>query len=191
MLCNNKWLTDMHMNAVKVLIRNQFPHIGGLQNTAILQLKKSTKPFQNGKGSLQIIHIGNNHWIVVSTINCQPSNITIYDSINSLVNMETQSILASLLKTQKDQFTIQIAKVNKQSETQDCGVFAAAYCTTVAFGKDPCALVYDQKGLRHQLLKCLEDGKMNNFTIRERRTASIFISVDVHCICRGPDMGEA
>jgi len=71
-------------------------------------------------------------------------------------------------------------------------VFAAAYCTTVAFGKDPCALVYDQKCLRHHLLKCLEDGKMTNFpTIRERRTASIFISVDVHCICRGPDTGEA
>jgi len=71
-------------------------------------------------------------------------------------------------------------------------VFAAAYCTTVAFGKDPRALVYDQKRLRHHLLKCLEDGKMTNFpTIRERRTASICISVDVHCICRGPDMGEA
>jgi len=157
-----------------------------------ISIEKSTKPFQNGKASLQIIHIDNNHWIVASTINCKPSNITIYDSINSSVNMETQSILASLLKTQKDQFTIQIAKVNKQSRTHDCGVFAAAYCTTVAFGKDPCGLVYDQKRLRHHLLKCLDDGKMTNFpTIRERRTASICISVNVHCTFRGPDTGEA
>jgi len=50
MLCNNEWLTDVHMNAVQVLIRNQFPHIGGLQNTATLQLKKSTKPLKMVKG---------------------------------------------------------------------------------------------------------------------------------------------
>jgi len=88
-----------------------------------------------------------------------------------------QSILASLLKTQKDQFTIQIAKVNKQSGTQDCGVFAAAYCTTVAFGKDPCALVYDQKRLRHHLLKCLEDGKMTNFPPSEKEEQHQYASL--------------
>ena len=92
-------------NAVQVLIRNQFPHIGGLQNTALFQLKRSTKPFQSGKGSLQIIHIDNNHWVVASTMNCRNTNITIYVSMNPSVSMQ---------KTQKDQFTIQIAKVNSQ-----------------------------------------------------------------------------
>ena len=87
---------------MQVLIRNQFPHIGGLQNT---QLKRSTKPFQSGKGSLQIIHIDNNHWVVASTMNCGNTNITIYVSMNPSVSMQ---------KTQKDQFTIQIAKVNSQ-----------------------------------------------------------------------------
>ena len=158
----------------------------------LTSIEKSTRPFQSGKGSLQIIHIDNNHWVVASTMNCRNADIAIYDSMNSSVSIETQSILASLLKTQKDQLTIQIAKVNKQSGTQDCGVFAAAYCTTVAFGKDPCAFVYDLKHLRYHLLKCLEDGKMTTFPIiRERRTASTSVSMNVHCICRGPDTGEA
>jgi len=192
MLHNNEWLTDLHMNAVQVLIKKQFPHIGGLQNTSILQLKRTTKPFQDGKGSLQIIHINNNHWVVASTMNCTKNvDIIIYDSLNSSVSIETQTILASLLKTKEDKFTVQISKVNKQSGTKDCGAFAAAYCTTVAFGQDPSSLVYDQKHLRHHLLKCLEDGKMSIFpTIRERRTASTFFSVDVFCMCRGPDTGE-
>jgi len=90
LLCNNEWLKGMHMNAVQVSINNQFPHIGSLQNTAILQLKKVLSHF---KESWQIIYIDNNHWIVASTINCKLFNITIYDSMNSSDNMETQSIL--------------------------------------------------------------------------------------------------
>jgi len=135
MLCNNGWLTDLYMNAVQVLIKKQFPHIGGLQNTTIIQPKRNNKPFQVGTESLQIIHTSNNHWIVPSTMNCYQADITVYDSSSSSVNMETKIILSSLLKTQKCQFTIQIS--NKQSGTKDCGVFATAYRTTVAYGKDP------------------------------------------------------
>ena len=71
-------------------------------------------------------------------------------------------------------------------------MFAAAYYTTVAFGKDAGAFVYDQKYLKHHLSNCLEDSKMTTFPIiRERRTASASVLVNIHCICRGPDTGEA
>ena len=136
MLCNNEWLTDLHMNAVQVLLKTQFPHIGGLQNTTLLQSKSHTKPFTTGTGSLQIIHINNNHWVVASTMNCEHADITVYDSLNSSVSIET--ILASLLKTQKDHFKIQISKVNKQSGTKDwslccsllhcCGFWKRSIC---------------------------------------------------------------
>ena len=92
--------------------------------------------FPNGCGSLQIAHINNNHWVVASTLNYHKSDISIYNSLNSSVYLETQAILTRLLRTKKDIFTIQIAKVNKQSGTNDCGVFAAAYCTSLAFGQD-------------------------------------------------------
>ena len=137
MLCNNDWLTDLHMNSVQVLLKKQFPQFGGLQNTAVLQSSGVMQPFPNDQESLQIVHVNNNHWIVASTVNCHKADISIYDSFNSPVNKETQSILACLLKTKNDSFRIQIAKVNRQSGSNDCGVFAAAYCTSLAFGQDP------------------------------------------------------
>jgi len=192
MLCNNEWLTDLHINAVQVLLQQQFPHIGGLQNTVLLQSKSYVKPFQHGLRSLQIIHVNNNHWVVASTMNCEKADITIYDSLYSVVTTDTQVLIASLLNTQEDSFKIQMPKVNKQSGTRDCGVFAAAYCTALAFGEDPSAVVYNQKHLRHHLLSCLEAKEMSVFpTIRPRRTASILFTVNVYCNCRGPDTGEA
>ena len=77
-------------------------------------------------------------------LNCSKANITIYDSMNSSVSIQTKNILAKLLKTNEDSFTIQLAKVNKQSGTDDCGVFVSAYCTSLAFGQDPSSVVYDQ-----------------------------------------------
>ena len=45
--------------------------------------------------------------------------------------------------------------------------------------------------LRYDLLNCLEMKKMSVFpNIRPRRTASTYITVNVYCICRGPDTGE-
>ena len=188
MLCNNHWLTDLHMNSVQFLLKKQFPQIGGLQNTAVLQSNRITQPFSTDHGSLQIVHISNNHWVVVSTLNCHKADISIYDSLNSSVSMETQAILARLLRTKNDSFTIQIAKLNKQSGTNDCGVFAAAYCTSLAFGQDPSSVVYNQEHLRHHLLICLEKQKVSIFpTIRSRRTASTYVSVKVYCHCRSPD----
>lgn len=191
MLCNNDWLTDLHMNSVQVLLKKQFPQIGGLQNTAVLQSSRIMQSFPDGCGSLQIVHINNNHWVVASTLNCHKSDISVYDSLNSSVDLETQAILAKLLRTPKDIFTIQIAKVNKQSGTNDCGAFAAAYCTSLAFGQDPSSVVYSQEHLRHHLLTCLENQKMSIFpTIRCRRTASTYVAVKVYCNCRSPDSGE-
>ena len=139
------------------------------------------------------MHVNNNHWIAASTLNlnCSKANITIYDSMNSSVSIQTKNILAKLLKTNEDSFTIQLAKVNKQSGTDDCGVFVSAYCTSLAFGQDPSSVVYDQGKLREHLVTCLENTKMTLFpTIRARRTASCYVSVDVYCTCRCPYTGE-
>ena len=191
-LCSGRWLSDLHINAVQVLLKQQFPQIGGLQNVVLLQSSKSTKPFSTtSHGSLQVVPVNNSHWIVVSTLNCCTADITVYDSLYSSVSMETQLIIARLLKTKKESFTIQIAKVNKQSGFDDCGVFAAAYCTSVAFGHDPTSMVYNQEYLRHHLLSCLENKKMTPFpTIRNRRVAFTCVSVKAYCDCRCPYTGQ-
>jgi len=83
------------------------------------------------------------------------------------------------LNTQKDYFKVQTSKVNKQSETTDCGVFAAAYCSALAFGENPSAVIYDQKRLRCHLLNCLETRRYI-FSYYSAKTSSINMG---HCKC--------
>ena len=69
----------------------------------MLQSSSITQHFPTEQGSLQIVHINNNHWVVASTLNChKAADISIYDSLNSSVNKRTRSILARLLKTKQD-----------------------------------------------------------------------------------------
>ena len=42
---------------------------------------------------------------------------------------------------------VRFGNTNKQAEFDDCGLFAAAYCTTLAFGQNPSSFVYDQSAL--------------------------------------------
>jgi len=93
-------------------------------------LQSSTQLQSMSIGSLQAVHVNNNHCIAASTVNlnCSKAKITIYGSMNSSVSIQTKNILAKPLKTNEDSFTIQLAKVNKQSGADDCGVFVLAYC---------------------------------------------------------------
>ena len=72
----------------------------------------------------------------------------------------------------------------KQSGSSDCGVFAAAYATSLTFGHNPCAFVYGRCRMREHLLRCLTQKKMEPFPyIRMRRTGTpCFQGVNVYTI---------
>ena len=53
----NMDLTDNVINAAHLLLREQYPHIGGLQDT-ILGQKLLFKPVSSNKTSVQILHTG-------------------------------------------------------------------------------------------------------------------------------------
>ena len=44
--------------------------------------------------------------------------------------------------------------VQKQNGSKDCGVFAIAMMTSIAYGEDPQNVTYDQDNLRVHLLDC-------------------------------------
>ena len=53
-------------------------------------------------------------------------------------------LLATLLKTNNNKcLVVKFATTNKQAGSDDCGLFAAAYCTSLAHGQNPSAFVYD------------------------------------------------
>jgi len=88
-------------------------------------------------------------------------------------------------------FSVKLCSVSKQSGSSDCGLYAVAYITHIAFGDDPSLVIFNP---REHLLKCLEEQKMQPFPILKKlRTSgspSCVIEVQVYCYCRCPDDGS-
>ena len=135
LLKDDSWINGSHMTAVQLLLKSQFPHLKSLQDT----LKQDIDKMQPAPtGSLQILLVNRNHWVVAST--CGTNNntdITIYDSMYSFIYDHTKLLLSHLVHTKQKFFTVSVANVNKQAGGNDCGLFAAAYCTSIAYGQNP------------------------------------------------------
>lgn len=66
-------LSDKPINAVQRLLQEQHPNVKGLCST-IVAGKQKLPP--NG---LQGFFVRGNHWIVLSTMNCRPGEVNVYD----------------------------------------------------------------------------------------------------------------
>ena len=99
----------------------------------------------------------------LSTFDCDGVDIIVFDAKYVSLTKSTMTLLTNLVKSKNKSFTAQITNTIKQFGSSDCGVFAAAYATSLAFGHDPCAFVYDQSRMREHLLRCLQQTKMEPF----------------------------
>ena len=80
---------------------------------------------------LQVIHAGN-HWILASNIGGAINEVTVYDSLNKAAGGE--STLKRLLK--KVKIKVFLMQPQLQVGIHDCGLFALAFCTSLALGED-------------------------------------------------------
>ena len=151
-VCDGGWLNDKHINYAQSLLKKQFPHIDGLNNTLLLHKKQ-----EKIKQGVQIIHTRGNHWIVASNLRSSNCEIQIFDSLHTSVHKDTQM---NLFET-NGKVNLKMAEMSKQEGTQDCGVFAIAAATAIAFGVNPVQLQHNN--MRERLLKCFEDGAMTLF----------------------------
>ena len=79
LLSDTEWLNDNHMTCAQMLLKSQFPQYGGLQCTVLQQSIETLKPLL--PNSLQIVHSHGNHWIAISTVNCETgTDLCLYDS---------------------------------------------------------------------------------------------------------------
>ena len=185
-LSDGKWLYGTHLSAVQYFLKERFPKVNGLEDTALV-LKNN---HQLLPGSVQVLHVNGNHWLTVSTLD-SGVDVTIYDSLHFTLSEDTKAQLAKLLKSQKKAITVKFASTNKQAGGDDCGVFAAAYSTSLVYGQDPSGYVYNQKMMRKHLIKCFDERMIQPFpVIRTRRAgSSSLINIRVHCYCRYIDDG--
>ena len=86
-----KKLTDIHISAAQKILHNEFPDTNGLQNSNG-QLKY---PLSNVSNSMQIVHVQNDHWAIITTIRIvkkQEIVVCYYHSVYLTLSDDTEEI---------------------------------------------------------------------------------------------------
>ena len=138
---------------------------------------------------VQIVHVRNNHWCVVSTVGCDCGVIHVYDSLYRSVSREALSLIASMVYSPSSELNITKMDVEKQSNGSDCGVLAIAYAFDICNGLNPCNVRFDQNKIRQHLATCLEKCQISRFPVLGGRSS---VSkkpciLELHCSCRMPE----
>ena len=153
-------LSDIHINLAQNLLKRQFPQLCGLQSTLLQE--KSKVDIIEGR-MLQIMHCASrHHWIVTTTIGSKENEIIVFDSIFCNVDEETKKLIFHLFQYSSTK-KIRVIKSQKQKGAKDCGLFAIAFATALAFGQNPSKLKFDQKLMRSHLVRCFHEDRLVPF----------------------------
>ena len=76
---------------------------------------------------------------------------------------ETEKVLLNLFQWNDKKLVITISSCHKQKGSVDCGLYAIAYSTAIAFGDNPCKLKFKQEALRSHLVNCFHVKEMSMF----------------------------
>lgn len=130
-------LTDKHINAAQELMKLQFPEIDGLRNTHL-----QNKPFQqqaNCSQILQAIFIRRCHWACVQI---NKGSVCLYDSAYSSASSDTLCVISQLVQCMEPSYGINVMNIAKQIGVLDCGLYAIAILTSLAFDQDPTTIAF-------------------------------------------------
>jgi hypothetical protein len=193
-LDSSEWLEMEHMDHAMALMHNKWPSIGSLQSCGTME--RTYGPGTPQQKFVQIVNIRNNHWITVSNILCDKSNIYIYDSMTpNKPNLPPLTIksLARLLMSSDKNITFSWVRVSQQRGGSDCGLFAIANSVALCAGLDPSEFMWDQSKMRKHLSICFKNSDITMFpcitkhTMQRKKNSTLFmIAYDIYCHCRVP-----
>jgi len=193
-LNNGEWLTDEHVVLSQELLRNQFPHINGLQSP-LLSENDGFSPVANE--AIQIHYVNGDHWVTSTSIG---QEVAVYDSKFSGGDLSSSlthqlALIYRLLITKKEDgeevdayLQVHIPAIQQQSGLADCGVFAIAFALHTALGHRVPDLEFDQAKMRsfakmsHQKTTSIPTLKKHSF----RHNHFPYLEVEVFCNCQMP-----
>ena len=182
-------LNDSIIDAAQKLLKQAFPALSGLQCVCCgLTMNFDIEPSE----FVQVIHNGRGHWLTISMIGTSHPDVHVYNSMYHSVGTFVKAQTAALLHTESPAIRLQFMNVQMQAGGYDCGLFAVAFATALAFGEPPGRYHFAQEKMRHHLWSCFERRQISMFPYSKlrRATESTVKSVDevpVYCICRMPE----
>ncbi|XP_065650019.1 uncharacterized protein LOC136078332 isoform X1 [Hydra vulgaris] len=141
---------------------------------------------------VQILHDGNLHWICVTTYDCKPGEIYIFDSLfHGSVSMQTKRQICAILHCQQKNLVLKVLPVQQQTNGVDCGIYAVAWARQIleTKGVPSTNMMFEQSEMRSHLLKCISNNRMDIFPATAkpllfRRCVAKIFRVPLHCSCR-------
>ena len=187
-LHHDYWLTSDAMDQASYLMAKDHDHLDGFQS--VLQFSAIAQGGIVGtpeKKFVQMLNIRQSHWITVSNVFCNDTQLAVYDSLRNPLDPRTLQALSWLLRPQSDTFEVLQPAVQQQTNLSNCGVFAIAFAYALCKGHQPEQCIFNEGRMRAQLYKSFT---RNNITFRmnvEDREAQSNITtttVPVYCVCR-------
>ena len=86
----------------------------------------------------------------------------VYDSAYTRWSDKAVSCVRKQFRCSPSNITIQ-KNVQKQQGGSECGLYAIANATSLAYGKDPVSMTYIESTMREHLLHCLFEMKLELF----------------------------
>ena len=71
-ISSGDWLDDSIMDAVQKMLQRQYSHIGGFQSTCLAEKFAMSQPDCK---FIQILNVGDNHWLTISIIGCEEGSV--------------------------------------------------------------------------------------------------------------------
>ena len=100
-LLSGQMPSDKHIDFAQTLLQSQFPTLNGLQS---ILFQSHSKGFKSSMNALQIIHSisRGNHWIVATTLHCNPGEMKIFDSVYEYLDSGTLQVVKRLFDNGKE-----------------------------------------------------------------------------------------
>lgn len=154
-------LTDLEINFAQRLLREQFHHINGLQSTLLQE--KNVKGISS-KNRLQIIFCKERkHWVVATNINCIHGEVKVYDSLFQHLDQTSLKCIEKMFEQDDVSPRIRMSQCRKQKGSKDCGLYAIAFATAIAFDQNPSCQNFTQDEMRAHLVNCFNKNHMSVF----------------------------
>ena len=152
-------LTDRHIDAANILMKKQFPHIGGLDSPLTTM---STTNEKAKSPHMQILHSkSRQHWVLSTNIN---NSIIYIDSLYS--GVISDDIVVQLKKIYGEECSmVTVPYVQQQKGATDCGLFCIAFAIAIGQGQHIQTLCFKQNELRRHLHDCFSAEELLPFPV--------------------------
>ena len=98
---------------------------------------------------IQIIYCKRrHHWVVITTMNCGIHEVKVFNSLCTFCDKETEATIDNLFQWDSKKVSVMFSRCQKQIGGVDCGLFAIAFATALAYGKQASKMRFVQEELR-------------------------------------------